>query len=214
MSILTELKKELEATSLNEQLQTRTQLQNQLAKELQYWQGKTEVDQDVFSKLKTYWDYVNFGDNWSPSGTPWSSAFVSYALRGQNFPKKASHWQYIDEIIKNPSSGWQAYNLDKSQNTVLQVGDVLIRPRDGFYATHGDIVSQIVDGKAILIGGNLSNTAKIARRIEVDANGRALVSLSPYQIILKKKGNSSKPSFFLFPILGLTGLFLFLRGRK
>ncbi len=212
MSILTELQKGLPATPTQETIENRTQLQSQLNEELEYWQGKTEIDPEVFDRLKTYWDYVNFGDSWSPSGTPWSSAFVSYALRGQGFPKKASHWQYIEEIIKSPVSSWKAYNLDKSSGTILQVGDVLIKPRDGYYATHGDIVARIADGKAVLIGGNLGNTAKVTKRIDVDTNNRAMVSLSPYKIILKKKGRPAQ--LLLVPVLGLVGLVLYLQGKK
>ena len=38
--------------------------------ELERWTGKKETDPSVFDTLKKYWDYVNFGNDWSPSETP------------------------------------------------------------------------------------------------------------------------------------------------
>jgi hypothetical protein len=182
--------------------------------ELENWQGKKETDPLVFDTLKKYWDYVNFGDDWSPSGTPWSSAFVSYILKNQGFPKKAAHRLYIEDIMQGKNPTWGAYSIDKTDQLQLKIGDVLIKPRSGSYTnTHGDVVYKIENGKAYLLGGNLSNTAKVSSIFKVDQEGYIQESVSPYVIILKKKGvqTSTINPLLIAGVLGIIGIGIYLR---
>lgn len=173
--------------------------------ELEKWSGRKETDPNMYSTLKEYWDYVQFGDNWSPSGTPWSSAFVSYILKGSGFPKRAAHRLYIEDIMQGKNPTWGAYSIAKTDELQLNVGDVLIKPRSADYnATHGDVVYKIENGKAYLVGGNLSNTAKVGAIFDVDEEGFVKESVSPYMIILKKKGSESRVNPLL--ILGVVSL--------
>lgn len=165
-----------------------TNITNSVQKELDFWQGLTEEKPQAYPRLENYWNYVNFGDNWSPTGTAWSSAFISYVLQNQGFPKKAAHRLYVEDIKNNKHPSWRAFSIPKTEKLQLHVGDVLVKPRSGdFYSTHGDVVYKIQDGIAYLVGGNVSNTAKITRAYKVDQNGFVQESVSPYIIILKKK---------------------------
>ena len=58
-------------------------------------------------------------------------------------------------------------------------------------------VYKFENGYALLSGGNVSDTAKIARRIKVDDDGFVLDDINDYKIILKKK--STMP---WIPIIG------------
>ena len=168
-------------------------ISNSGSRELQFWQGKKETDVDAFPRLKEYWDYVQFGDNWSPSDTPWSAAFISYVLRDQGFPKRAAHRLYMQDIIDGKSPSWGAFSIPKTDKLQLHVGDVLIKPRSGNYNnSHGDVVYKIEKGQAFLIGGNLGNTARITEIFKVDEKGFVQEDVSPYLVILKKKGTSNK----------------------
>ena len=72
---------------------------------------------------------------------------------------------------------------------------------------------KIANGKAILVGGNISNTAKITKYIDVDQNQKALQNLSPYSIILKKKGRPA--SLLMIPIiLGIGAIEFFQMSKK
>ena len=180
-------------------------------KELDFWYKTTEDQEKAYPKLKVYWDYINFGDNWTPSGTPWSSAFVSYILRGHNFPKQGAHRNYIKEIMEKKDGTWAAFSIPKTENLKLEVGNVLIKPRtQDFYATHGDVVYKIEQNKAYLVGGNVSNTAKIVKIIDVDSDGRITKPLSKYLIVLKKKSSGMKNLWWL-SLLALGGLALVVR---
>ena len=168
-------------------------ISNSGSRELQFWQGKKETDVDAFPRLKEYWDYVQFGDNWSPSETPWSAAFISYVLRNQGFPKRAAHRLYMQDIIDGKYPSWRAFSIPKTEKLQLHVGDVLIKPRSGNYNnSHGDVVYKIEKGQAFLIGGNLGNTARITEIFKVDEKGFVQEDVSPYLVILKKKGTSNK----------------------
>lgn len=211
MSILNDLRQSLPGSKEKKQPVNKA-IQKQISDEVGFWDGVKEVDAKAYPRLQTYWDFVKFPD-WTPSGTPWSAAFVSYSLRGQGFPKTAAHWKYVEEIINNPVGTWQAYDIDKSPNLVLNVGDVLVKPRSGDkYSTHGDIVWRIDDGKAYLVGGNVSNTAKVVTIVDVDQNNRVLSNISPYMIILKKKGRPA--TLLLIPIAIGIGLYAFNQSRK
>jgi len=181
--------------------------------ELLFWNNKKESDLSVYPRLKQYWDYVNFGDNWTPTGTAWSSAFVSYLLRGQDFPKKAAHRLYIKDIIDEKHQSWAAFSIPKTDKLQLHVGDVLIKPRSGDYNnSHGDVVYKIEKGQAFLVGGNLGNTARITEIFKVDKDGFVLEDVDPYLIILKKKGKSMTIPFMAVGLV--LGSILFLRRNS
>jgi hypothetical protein len=108
-----------------------------------------------------------------------------------NFKAGASHYKYTENIINGLSPGWKAYSLTKG-NSIIKVGDVLIRPRGSgqpsskeYWYTHGDVVYKIEGGVAYLAGGNLGDTAKIAAKINVDSNGLA-TDTKNYIVTLKK----------------------------
>ena len=181
-------------------------------REILFWKNKKETDVEAYPRLKEYWDYVKFGDNWSPSGTPWSSAFISYVLRGQGFPKKAAHRLYMKDIIDGKNPSWGAYSIPKTDNLQLHVGDVLIKPRSGDYNnSHGDVVYKIENGQAFLIGGNLGNSARVTEIFRVDNKGFVQEDVSPYLVILKKKGTSTK---IMIPLVvgALASLFFITRN--
>lgn len=178
--------------------------------ELSFWNNRKESDLVVYPRLQAYWEYVNFGDGWTPTGTPWSSAFISYLLRGEDFPKKAAHRLYIKDIIDKKHPSWAAFSIPKTDKLQLHVGDVLIKPRSGDYNnSHGDVVYKIENGQAFLVGGNLGNTARITEIFKVDENGFVLEDVSPYLVILKKKGRKIDTKIFLIPIT--LGSLLFLK---
>ena len=71
-----------------------------------------------------------------------------------------------------------------------------------YYHTHGDLIWRVVGGEALLVGGNLGNTAKVANKIAVDSEGRPISAISGYKVILKKQ----KKSGLLWWVLGFVGL--------
>lgn len=177
--------------------------------EIDFWNGKREDNPLVFDRLKQYWDYVNVSD-WSPTGTPWSSAFISYQLRGKDFPRTSAHRIYVQDIIDNKHPSWMAFSLPKTKDIKLNVGDVLIKPRSGNYNfSHGDIVYKIVQGKAFLVGGNLGDSAKITKVYNVDSDNVVQDSVEPYKIILKKKGMGPGTKVLIpLVVLGLATIFI------
>tara|TARA_R100000773_G_scaffold44641_1_gene46815 strand:+ start:8716 stop:9351 length:636 start_codon:yes stop_codon:yes gene_type:complete len=179
---------------------------NEAQEELNFWFKTKEDDVKAYPRLKIYWDNVNFGDNWSPTGTPWSAAFITYLLRNTGFPKnRAAHYLYIKDIIDGKNPTWSAFSIAKTDNLQLNVGDVLIKPRTGSNtSTHGDLVYKIEDGKAFLIGGNVSNTAKVTKVFNVDENGIVQDKIERYVIILKKKKSFS--TIGIITLLSLSAL--------
>ena len=140
-----------------------------------------------------YWQTAGLTD-WTPTGTPWSAAWVSHMLRGSGFAPSAAHWRYTESVISGESPGWTAYSIPNNIGGVrVEPGDVLIKPRDSgavgspeYYRTHGDIVYTVGDGKAVLVGGNLSDRVQVSASLPVD-DGGYLTSEGDYLVILKKK---------------------------
>lgn len=140
----------------------------------------------AYLRLKKYWDNTSIG-SWTATGTPWSAAFISYIVKGEDFKGQASHYQYVKDVIDGKNPGWEAFSIPKNKNKIkVQVGDILVKPRSGGkYSSHGDIVGGIKLGKAALYGGNLSNTAKRSAVIDLNPNG-TIKDAKGYLILLKK----------------------------
>ena len=86
-------------------------------------------------------------------------------------------------------------------NIRAQEGDILIRRRSGrgtnptpygerLTNTHGDVVYEIEGNRAILAGGNLGDTARVASRLNISVDG-FYQDTGEYEIILKKNGRVS-----------------------
>lgn len=151
--------------------------------ELARWSGLSETNEATLPFLTEYWNNIIntgepwFQDQWTPTGTRWSAAFISYILRGSDFKTSASHLNYFK---KNGASNnaWKLFSLTKSGQIKAQVGDIL------GYDGHSDIVYKIVNNVAFLAGGNLSDTVKIADEITLE-NGTYPDDVY-YSLVLKR----------------------------
>ena len=184
---------------------------SRISEEIIFWDDgeRLETDEGSHARLKKYWDNIQYG-SWTPTGTAWSAAFVSFILRQTGFPGESAHFAYTQAIADGLIPGWTAYSIPKNQgNFKLSPGDVLIRPRGAgrpkdpeYWWSHGDVVWQV--GKdAVLVGGNLGESAKVAERIPVDAKGYPLRSITRYKVILKKKKDTNLKWLGLAALVGL-----------
>jgi len=182
---------------------------SRISQEISFWQGKTEAQDEAQPRLSKYWEHLSYA-NWSPTGTPWSASFISWILRDSGFPGNAAHFRYTQDIAANKADGWKAYSIPKNLSKLtLNPGDVLVRGRGSgnpqsaeYWQTHGDVVWRVTGGEALLVGGNLGNTAKVATRIKVDADGHPIENISGYRVILKKKKGSSVWMIALLAAIG------------
>jgi hypothetical protein len=172
------------------------------------WVGKKETDPAVSDTLIKYWKSV--GLNYSPAqmqsssfqkANPWSASYVTHLIKssGYNFKGGATHSSYAVQGKKDRSSGTKEryWAFRKSENKPVQIGDILVKNRDGGnynYDTissgvksHGDVIVDIqnVNGKNIAYfqGGNLSNSVQRGK-IELSSNNM-IPSNSPYFLHLK-----------------------------
>ena len=199
-------------------------IEGTVKEELAFWKGKKETSSGAKARLKRYWDYIGRA-SWSPSGTPWSAAFVSYLLRGTGFKGSAGHYLYIKYVMEGKSPGWEAFSIPKNKDKlVIQPGDVLVKERydpGNKYATHGDVVASIRGNKAVLVGGNISNTAKVIGKVDLKPDGTIRDS-GKYQILLKKNpvtsvqyGLTKILAYGGFAVaLGLTGILGFMVAKR
>lgn len=166
-----------------------------IQKELDFWKGKKEKDSGPeYERLKLYWSNIGWGTGqWTASSKPWSAAFISYVMNKTTagFKGAPSHYKYTENVVNGLSSGWKAYSLSKG-DAKISIGDILVRPRGSgdsssseYWYSHGDVVYKIEGNTAILAGGNLGDTAKIASRINLDSNGIAK-DTKDYLVILRK----------------------------
>jgi hypothetical protein len=175
------------------------------------WEGKTENNADVRETLREYWALI--GKDHPPS-IAWSAAFISYLLRDHDFVGHSYHTTYVDNAMDGTSKGWQAFSIPKNTDKlVVSVGDVLVAPRSGSYqASHGDVVYNIREGAADLIGGNISDTLGFE---SIGLNPDGTISNPKRYLVLLKKNPMSVPMFYtkrvffygLLPMLVLGGTY-------
>ena len=155
------------------------------------WEGKKENDEAVRDTLRKYWAVLGLDH---PPSIAWSAAFVSYLLRKRGFKGDPYHTTYVANAINGTNGSWQAFSIPKNKDKiVVSVGDVLVEPRSGSYeASHGDVVYNIREGAADLIGGNLSDSIGY-KSIGLNPDG-TISDAKNYLVILKK--NPSAPWWF------------------
>ena len=160
------------------------------------WSGKQTNSSGMRSVLDKYFNdssapplgkFVSTGD--PKKWTAWSAAFISWILKNAGeFPGSAKHRAYCQTALENRQTDggpWRLYSLVR-ERVVLQVGDVLVKPRPGNdFVSHGDIVYLVKDGIAYLAGGNLSSTVKKGMTIPLNADGTP-ISTGRYLVVVKK----------------------------
>ena len=120
---------------------------------------------------------------------PWSAAFTSYImLAGDNkFPKSPLHYDYVSAAMKG-NNGYEAFSLESSLKIKSEVGDLMCKARSGAYtASHCDVVYKLENNKALIVGGNLSNSVGLTE-LNLD-NGYLVKNVGDYKILVKKTDN-------------------------
>ena len=196
-------------------------VQQRVTDELDVWESRKETDPQVRPALERYWDAVGWTTN--PVDPSWntleSSAYISYILRDKGFPLEAAHRKYVEAIIDGKAPGWTAYSIPQNQDQLsLNVGDVLVKPRGtasstsdaSYWASHGDIVWQVDGNKAILTGGNISDTNKVAATLSLDENGIP-TNWGSYKIVLKRAKKNTWLVGGLILVFGI-GIYFWKKG--
>ncbi len=131
-----------------------------------------ETATGMYDRLKSYWSNIGWGEHkWTPSSVAWSAAFISYVMKkanaGSNFKYSASHSKYIRDAVKNRkennSNPFKAYKLNEKK---VEVGDLVCYSRQSgvnydttnSYKSHCDIVVNVDNNQAEVIGGNVGHT--------------------------------------------------------
>lgn len=141
-------------------------IEGRVETEKRAWSGLDESDPRALPILSRYWKTVGLtASDWSPSGTPWSAAFVSEVMSPYGLPPAAAHYQYVESVIEGDAPGWKAYRI--AGPVKLAPGDVIVRPRgtgtpsdEAYWYSHGDVVYAVRGGRAYWAGGNLGDTLK------------------------------------------------------
>lgn len=158
--------------------------------EYNIWAGKKETNSDVYETLKKYWDNIQYA-GWTPSGDPWSAAFISWILKDYGFPGASAHRIYSKSALDNRQAGRKGFQLFSllREKVKVSVGDVMVKPRypqpPSYIATHGDAVYKIANNIAYLTGGNVSDTMVKNVSIRLKSDG-TVKNPQKYVLILKK----------------------------
>lgn len=158
---------------------------SEVSNEFNRWSGLVETNPNALPILTEYWDnIINIGENWykedwTPAGTPWSAAFISYILKDSDFRGSAGHLSYFK---KNglANNKWQLFSLIKQGQIKAQVGDIL------GYDGHSDIVYKIEGDTAHTAGGNLGDTAKEGRKVTLKNGNYIINEANGYVLLLKR----------------------------
>ena len=177
-------------------------IESRVVTEHAIWNGKVETDADMFDTLKKYYDNCGMPTSkWTPSGTPWSSVFISWIIGDSAFPKSAAHRVYAHSALKNrvagESNSWHLFSISREVIKV-EKGDIFVKPRGNGTKSqrgysHGDVVYKITgagtsSAKAHLAGGNVGpHTMKSNMTVDLTPEGIVTqAAAGDYLIILKK----------------------------
>lgn len=161
--------------------------------------NKKENDPSMYSTIKKYWDSLGWNESqWSPSGVPWSSAFISYIMKKSKadedeFKFASSHSQYIIKAIKNrkeKAKGFKGYKINEKK---VELGDLVCYARQdgvtydttGSYNSHCDLVVEIDGDNAYAIGGNVSDSVTKSK-IPLTSDGFAKAGNRRFVVIKTK----------------------------
>lgn len=148
-----------------------------------------ESDKEMQQYIAEYWAKGLNMKPQSPTGVPWSAAFVSYIMRmagsDKDFNYSQRHSTYIRWAINNLKTGKGLFKAYQPKTKPLQIGDLVCYARQSGvnydtgtdYDSHCDIITSINKkiGTAIGIGGNVSNSVS-RTNYTIDKNGHITTS--------------------------------------
>jgi hypothetical protein len=137
-----------------------------------------EADEPARTWIREYWQALGIAERDGASNYAWSAAFISFMMRKagaeERFKYSAGHATYINEALAqkdNPRAHFQAM---RPETYAPRLGDLIARARPtsknpaeatfdtardiGWYTSHADIVTEIGNGRAFAIGGNVDNS--------------------------------------------------------
>jgi len=131
-----------------------------------------EKDPSVYGIINSYWKTGGRHKKDWKTDQHWSAAFISTMVMQagyKDFKFSAAHSDYVRQAVKNRKNNTGSYKGYKPEEMAVKVGDIIVAPdpikskhvtydTDEYYASHGDIVVSIDDGKVTTIGGNVSDT--------------------------------------------------------
>ena len=114
-----------------------------------------ESDKDMQKYIAEYWNRGLNMQSQSPTGVPWSAAFISYVMRmagaGKEFNYSQRHSTYIRWAINNLKTGKGVFKAYEPKTKPLQTGDLVCYARQNGvnydtqsnYDSHCDIITSI-----------------------------------------------------------------------
>lgn len=150
------------------------------------WVGLREKDPDAQPLLKEYWKAT--GLPFPGPEQAWSAAFVSWVVQNSTtpnaLPPAGAHIYYARAAYLNRGKAGK-YGAYRPDEVPLSAGDIILWGRDGvpftfdditdrkrdFIPTHGDVVTEVSNAQATIVGGNVGDTVK-ARHVALNDAGR------------------------------------------
>lgn len=171
--------------------------------ELQKWKSITESSAKASDTLVKYWKSAGFNFTAAQmqsesfqSSYPWSSAFISYlffkAGAKDQFPYASAHSGYFQTAKANRSQAHAPLRGFRITEYAPKVGDLVVYTREtgkdydtsGYFASHGEIVTEIGKGFIKAIGGNVSNKVKESL-YTTDQNGKLTQKEKPFFMVIQ-----------------------------
>ncbi|MEQ1823623.1 MAG: SH3 domain-containing C40 family peptidase [Fimbriimonadaceae bacterium] len=170
------------------------------------WGTLTDSDGagDGCALIEEFWKL--FPGNPHSCSTAWSGVFVTFVVKSAGLTKKFAgspkHTVYMSQAKKDRMAhdSTKAYWAFRPEEEKLRVGDIVGAWRDGSgcpagpftydslpgdFCSHCDVVIALRAGKAMGMGGNVSNTVK-ETEFELDANG-FLVPVKKRFVVLRRQ---------------------------
>lgn len=169
--------------------------------------GKKEYQDGAWQRIGDYWKEIGgaYGNlTGKDRGYPWSAAFVSFCVRasgaGSTFKYSSGHATYINDSIRARKAGDASslyWGWAKSEQA-LSPGDLIGYWRGeskitvdnalsvGWYQSHTDIVVEVGDKSAYVIGGNVGHSVT-RKQVRLNANGVLTDVRYPWFVVMKNR---------------------------
>ncbi len=165
--------------------------------ELAIWGGRKEDDPELAERLAAMWRWCGWNQvtpenaNSFSSRTPWSAVAISWCFRSDNdFPRSASHTDYMIRARKNRRSGANGYQLftPEELNYSYEPNDIVCYIPSNYGKYHCDIYI----GNNEVCGGNLSDTFAKNKISAKGRNNPGLINGNRIRYIIRKTTSSIK----------------------